>query len=162
MLSRMEPTGGVLPTEQLSVRRVMPKDLLPVWLQLLPQIKHGLKRGAADTLTENGLYTGIAHGELILWVMCHGPEILAAFFLQIEVRPRGRALVVLNVVSGPSGKYPHQYNDEMLLRLREYGDMIGVYTIESVSRLGAARRLMRHGCKPKAMIMELRDGRKHT
>jgi hypothetical protein len=159
--SATELIGDVLPTEPLSVSRVEPKDLLAVWYQLVPQIRRGLKRGAGDTLTEKGLFNGVVNGETILWVVHCGEDMVGALFLQIEVRERGKALIVLNVVAGRGqrvGLYG-RYGKEIITRLREYGDMVGAYTIESVSRLGAARLMMRHGCKPKAIVMEIRDGR---
>jgi hypothetical protein len=95
---------------------------------------------------------------LDLWVVHRDQEILGALFLKIEERERGKALVVLDVVAG-TGRGFRQYAEDMLPRLREYGQMIGAYTVESVSRPGAARLLSRLGCRPKAMIMELNDGR---
>jgi hypothetical protein len=100
-------------------------------------------------------------GALDLWVVHKGIEVLAGIFLLIENRERGKALVVLDVVAG-SGRGFRDYAEDMLPRLREYGEMIGAYTVESVSRPGAARLLSRFGCKPKAVIMELNDGRRHT
>lgn len=159
--SRTAPTGDVSPTEPWSVSRVRPDQLRQVWPWLQPQIWRGLERGAGDTLTEGMLYNGVMTGHLDLWAIHRGNEILAGIFLRIDERAKGKALVVLDVVAG-SGHDFASYTGDILTRLREYGDMIGAYTIESYSRLGAARILSRFGCKPKAMIMELRDGRRQS
>jgi hypothetical protein len=151
----------VSPTGLWSVSRAHEKDLSVIWPQLQPQIRHGLRRGAGDTLTERGLFDGVTSGGLDLWVVHRGDEILGGLFLKIEIRERGKALVVLMIAAG-SGKGLHRYLPDLLARIREYGTMIGAYTVESVSRPGAARLLSRLGCKPKAMIMELNDGRRHT
>lgn len=143
----------------LTVSGVEADEFLSVWQVLLPSIRRGLERGAGDTLTEKGLFSGVARGDVLLWLMRDDGDLVAAFFLQIDERDRGVALIVLNVVGVNGGGFSRRYVEEMLQRFREYGDMIGAYTIESYSRLGAARTLMRHGCKPKAMVMELRDGR---
>jgi hypothetical protein len=138
-----------------TVSRVAPDDLLEVWMHLAPQIRSGLKKGAGDTLTEKWLYEGVMSGALDLWVVHKGQDILAGLFLLIENREPGKALVVLNTVAG-SGHGFREFAEDMLPRLREYGQMIGAYTVESYSRPGAARILTRLGCKPKAVIMELR------
>lgn len=132
-----------------------------VWLKLAPQIRRGLKKGAGDTLSERWLYEGVMSGALDLWVVHREDDILGGMFLSIVERERGKALVVLNTVAG-SGHGLQAYAAEMLPRLREYAEMVGAYTIESVSRPGAARLLSRLGCKPKAVIMELGDGRPNT
>jgi len=142
-------------SEEWSVSRVHPADLLTVWHRLLPQIRQGLRKGAGDTLSERGLFSGVASGRLDLWVIHDGDEVLAGMFLRIDERERGKALIVLNVV----GRDFKRYAKTMVPRLRDYGDLIGAYTIESVSRPGAARLLTRLGCKPKAVIMELGHGR---
>jgi hypothetical protein len=141
-----------------AISRVQPRDLGEVWRKLLPQIRRGLSKGAGDTLSERGMYTGVIDGELDLWVVHRGDEILGGMFLRIDQRDRGKALIVVDVVSG-TGTGLKAYAEELLPRIREYGKMIGAYTIESYSRTGAARMLSRLGCRPKAMIMELSDGR---
>jgi hypothetical protein len=141
-----------------AVSRAHPKDLVVIWPKLLPQILRGLRKGAGDTLTERGLLSGVQHGELDLWIVHRDDEILAGIFLQIDQRERGKALVVLDVVAG-SGKGFRHYAEDIVPRLREYGEMIGAYTVEGVCRLGTARLLSRLGCKPKAVIMELSNGR---
>jgi hypothetical protein len=138
--------------------------LLLVWPHIQPQIARGIARGAGDTISERGLFIGVVDGTLDLWVMNRGSEILAGIFLRIDQRARGKALVVLDVVAG-NGHHVgvfSEYARDIVPRLREYGQMIGAYTIESVSRPGAARLLSRLGCTPKAIIMELNDGRRHT
>jgi hypothetical protein len=145
---------------QYAVSRVYPNNLRTVWPKLLPNIRVGLRKGAGDTLTEQMLWEGVHSGEMDLWVIHSGDEILAGLILQVHQRERGKALVVLMIAAG-TGKSMRHYLPEILPRLREYGEMIGAYTVESVSRPGAARLLSRFGCKPKAMIMELSDGR-HT
>lgn len=157
----MAPTGGGLPIEQLSVSRVGPNVLDAVWGKLLPQIRRGLSKGAGDTLSESGMYCAVALGTLELWVVHDGDDIRAGLFMQIAKRDRGTALIVLDIVAG-TGRGFRAYAEKMLPTIREYGDLIGAYTIESVSRPGAARLLRRLGCKPKAMIMELGNGRQHT
>jgi hypothetical protein len=159
LLSRMEPTGGASPTEPLSVSRVQPEQVLPVWQILLPQIRRGLKKGAGDTLDESGLFRDVASGRVILWVMHRGPEIQAGVFLRVDERECGRALIVLEAVAG-GGKGFLAHAESLLPRLREYGDMIGAYTIEAYCRRGTARVLSRLGCKPKAIVMEIRDERR--
>lgn len=153
--SQMEQTGGASPIGRLSVSRVEPKDLLSVWGRLLPQIRRGLKRGMGDTMSERRLFSQVAHGDVDLWALHRGSDVFAGIFLQTVERERGKALIILNVV----GSGFRENAEEMLKRFREYADMIGAYTIESYSRLGAARHLMRLGCKPKAIVMELRNGR---
>jgi hypothetical protein len=69
-------------------------------------------------------------------------------------------LVVLEAVAGPGCKSYLEHATDLLPRLKEYGDMIGAYTIEAYCRNGAARMLSRLGCKPKAIVMEIRDERR--
>jgi hypothetical protein len=142
-----------------SISRAHAKDLPVIWRQLQPQIRRGLKRGAGDTLTEKGLFDGVTSGSLDLWVVHRDDEILAGLFLMIEQRERGKALIVLDVVAGTGHGFRH-YAEDIVPRLREYGEMVGAYTIEGVCRLGTARILSRMGCKPKAVIMELNNGRR--
>ena len=141
----------------MQVGRAHPNDLSMIWTHLGPQIRRGLTKGAGDTMTERWLFDGVMNGELDLWIVHDGSEILAGIFLQILERERGKVLFVVDIVAG-SGHGFKDYAEYMLPKLREYGDMIGAYTIESHSRLGAARLLQRLGCKPKAMIMELGNG----
>lgn len=148
-------------TGMWSISRAHSKDLPWIWPKLSPQIKKGLKRGAGDTLTEKGLYHGVACGELDLWLVHRDDDILAGLFLLIEERERGKALIVLDVVAGTGRGFSH-YAEDIVPRLREYGEMIGAYTVEGVCRLGTARLLSGLGCKPKAVIMELYDGRQYT
>ena len=159
--SAMAQTGDGSQIERLSVSRIKPEDLLVVWAKLVPQIRRGLRKGAGDTLSERGLFRAVVSGDLDLWVVHDGSEIMGGLFLQIEKRERGVALVVLDVVAG-TGRGLRDYAEMMLPRIREYGKMVGAYTIESVSRPGAARMLKSLGCRPKAIIMELSDGRQRT
>jgi hypothetical protein len=159
--SATAPTGDGSPIERLSVSKVYPDNLAEVWPRLLPGIRQGLRRGAGDTLSEDGLFHGVASRGVELWVAHRGDEILAGVFLQIEKRERGRALVVLDVVA-VGGRGFRQYAEKLLPIIREYATMIGAYTVEGVTRPGAARILTSLGCKPKAIIMELGNGRRFT
>jgi hypothetical protein len=120
-----------------------------------------MTKGSGDTLSEQDLFDSVTRGTVDLWLVHDADELMGGMFLQVQRRERGKALLVVDVVAA-SGHGFRQYAEYMLPRLREYAEMIGAYTIESVSRPGAARILSRLGCKPKAMIMELGNGRKHT
>ena len=141
-----------------AVSRVSPNELPSVWEQLQPQIQRGLRKGAGGTLTEIGLFNDVACGSLDLWVVHRDEDILAGIFLRIDERESGKALIVIDAVAGTGKGFMH-YAEDIIPRLREYGQMVGAYTIEGVCRLGTARLLSRLGCKPKAVIMELNDGR---
>src|SRR5262245_50759650 len=154
--SQTVQTGDGSQTEQWSVSRVEPSELPLVWPHLEEQIRRSLTKASGDTISERELANGVTEGRIDLWVIHSKAEILAGLFLRIDKRDRGKALCVLDVVAG-SGKGFRDYAEWILPRLREYGDMIGAYTVESYSRPGAARHLMRLGCKPKAYVMELRD-----
>src|SRR4029077_6130046 len=95
--SATAPTGDGSPTAPWSVSRVRPEDLMEVWPRLLPGIWRGLRRGAGDSCSEDGLFYGIIHRDVELWLAHRGDAILAGVFLQIDKRERGKALVVLNV-----------------------------------------------------------------
>jgi hypothetical protein len=159
--SPMAPIGGGSPIEQLSVSKVYPDNLAEVWPCLLPGIRRGLQRGAGDTLSAEGLFRGVITRGVELWLAHRGDEIFAGVFLQIEKRERGRALVVLDVVA-VNGRGFRQYAEKLLPIIREYATLIGAYTVEGVTRPGAARILTSLGCKPKAIIMELGNGRQFT
>jgi len=140
------------------IARVEAKDLPVVWPSLQREVRRGLTKGAGDTMTEQWLYGGVEDGSIDLWVLQRRDgEVLGGMFLKTIQRSRGTVLFVVDIVAG-SGHGFRDYAAELLPKLREYGAMIGAYTIESVSRPGAARILSRLGCKPKAVIMELGDG----
>ena len=138
-----------------SVDRVEPYDITLVWGDLLPQIRRGLRKGGGDTMSEPMLFHGVLRGNFQLWVIHDGDEVLAGLFFKTEHRERGIALIVLDVVAG-SGKGFRNYATVMVPRIREFGRMIGAYTIEAVCRDGVARILADLGCKRKATIMELK------
>jgi hypothetical protein len=128
-----------------------------VWPVLQASIRRGLSAGAGDTLTEVQLFEGVQSGAMDMWVAHDGDDIKGAVILQIDRRAQGKVLFVVMSVGLPGQAIA--CTECFLPRLREYGEMIGAYTVESWSRPGAARVLARYGCKPKAMIMELNDGR---
>lgn len=126
-----------------------------MWQQIGPQVRRGLACGAGDTLSEQEMLSALLHGELELWAVHEGDKVLGGLVLQIERRERGLALVVL-MIAAAEGRGLRLYVPRLLALLRDYAELLGAYTIESVSRPGAARLLSRFGCKPKAVLMELR------
>ena len=142
----------------MTVSRAHPDDMLLIWPQIQPLIQRCLKKGLGETLTEPGLWAGVMTGGIDLWVVSEGVEVKAGLFLQTVRRERGKALIILAAVANERGKAV-EHTKELLPLIREYADMIGAYTVEACARLGTARILKRLGCKPKAIVMELKDGR---
>jgi hypothetical protein len=124
-----------------------------VFLACLPMIERALSHGAGDCITVGGLYRKCADGELSMWVVHEGDDIIACLILSVHQFEAKRTLFV-EILAG-RGMDDWIGNVEPLLA--DCAALLGADTIEASCRLGLARRLVKRGTwKQKAVLMEMR------
>ena len=140
-----------------SVSRVEPQSIDAVWPQIAPMVRRGLKHGAGDSITEEQILHALYAGQMELWAIHNGEEIIAGLVLQIIQRSKGPALIVIFQAGRDFALWSERVNG----LIRDYADLIGAYTVEAVCRKGAAKWLEDLGWKRKAitMAMEMNNGR---
>lgn len=131
------------------ISKVNNDSLLHVWNELLPQIEKAYKQGAGDSTTPDQVYESVKSGELEMWVVHEGSEVVAALLFAIKQYPAKKTIFIELV----AGKNMKSWEGEMENKLREYKDLIGADTVEACSRKGVPR-MLRH-CKVKAYLVEL-------
>lgn len=143
----------MLPDVSLTVSHVPPASVAAVWPTVLPYIARGLRHGEGDTLTADGIRADIEAGNMLLWAVHEGADILAAVILQVAQYPARRSLVVVML----AGRDMPRWVDQVEGLLRDYRDIIGADDISSVSRWGIAKQLKERGWQQRAVVMRLVD-----
>ncbi len=138
-----------------SVSRVEPQSIDVVWPQIAPMVRRGLRHGAGDSITEEQILHELYAGQMELWAVHDGEEIIAGLVLQIIQRSKGPALIVIFQAGRDFARWSERVNS----LIRDYADLIGAYTVEAVCRKGAAKWLKELGWTEKAITMEMRNGR---
>lgn len=137
-----------------AVSSVRPELLAEVWPHVVEKIAKGIERASQGALTPAGIYQAVAAGDMELWLVHDGREVMAAVVLRVNARPDGHALTVVLV----AGREFHRWGRHIQELIRDYAQIIGANTVQAVARPGMARWLERMGWKKKATVMELKDG----
>lgn len=141
-------------SSSLSVSRVWPEHFEFVWDQVQPMVRRGLRHGAGDTLTQDGLKKSILNGDMELWAVHDDDSITAIVVLQIVERERGLVLFVVLVAGRDFDNWSSHVND----LIAKYAEQIGAYSVEATARKGMAKWLEKLGWKRKAILMEQSNG----
>lgn len=137
------------------VSHVPPEQVGIVWPQILDQVERGLRHAAGDTITADHILRSILQGDMILWVVHEGDNVTAAIILEVIQHPAKKTLAVVLI----AGRDFHGWCEQVNQMIRDFADLIGVDSVESVSRRGAAKWLESLGWRRKAIVMEQPNGR---
>lgn len=135
----------------IQVSEVLPKDAVAVWHELQPMIDRALTHGAGDCTTSAHLLAAVLVGQMSLWVVHEGPEIVAGLVVSVQTHPAKRTLFVELC----AGRHLDLWADRIESLLKDCREITGVDTIEACCRVGLARRLAKRGWKRKAVLMQL-------
>lgn len=150
----MARTGDEPKTEQLRVSEVLPDALSSVWAQVGKTIVRALGHASGDSTTPEQFYASCQRGEMKTWAVHRGDEVVAVVIFRVTDRDAMRVLFIEVV----AGRDMAAWVDQVERLLRDYRDLVGADAIQTLSRDGMVRRLLRRGWKKKATLMELRDG----
>lgn len=139
----------------MQVSHVPPESLESVWLKVQPMVSRGLTRGAGDSLTGDDICRGVLSGDLEMWAVHDGPEIVSIVVLRIVRRARGLVVIVVLV----AGRDFSAWGQRIQSLIQDYAGLIGAVGIEATARPGMAKWLSAMGWRRKAEIMELDHGR---
>lgn len=123
-----------------------------VWPIIEPKIKKGLRHGQGDAITAGALYEAVIGGEMQLWVMSKGEEILAGAFIAVVRHPAGKKVHVQMVAGKDLDKWGEKISDCLI----QYMDEVGAICVETSARFGLEKMLQGLGWKRKSVVMELR------
>lgn len=151
----MEQTGAERQTEQslpdLQISQAQPESVLPVWMALEPMFRKAIAQGEGDSTTPERILSQLLAGNLSLWVVHRGPEIIAGLVVNVRQHPAKKAVVV----EIAAGRDLDAWADGVEMLLREVRNKVGADTIEASCRPGLARRLAKRQWRRKAIIMQL-------
>ena len=76
------------------ISRAPRDDFDGVWNTLLPQIEKGLQHGAGDCTTTDEMYRCVQNGDLEMWVIHEGSEVIATLLIKVKQYPAKKTLYV--------------------------------------------------------------------
>lgn len=154
MQSVTEPIGSGPATSppSLEVSHVPPELVPEVWFRLRPMIERGLAHGAGDTTTAEHMFASIIRGDMQLWAVHEGSEIIAGLVVSV----RKTSVKTWVHIELAAGRDLDRWADRLEGLLRDFRDLTGADTIEASCRLGLAHRLKKRGWRRKAVLMELK------
>lgn len=136
----------------VEVSRVPLESIEYVWNRVRRSIERALSHGCGDSITADQLLAKILSGDMTMWAVHEGPEILACVVLSVHTYPAKLTLVVELL----AGRDMDRWAEKVEGLLRDCRDLIGADTIEASCRAGLAKRLVGRGWKSKAVIVELK------
>ena len=148
----MEPISDEPKTGLLSVSEVTPETLAYVWTEIEPMVKRGLSHGQGDGTTSNHMLAAIAGGQMSLWVIHRGREVVAGIVLSFSEHDVCKKLFVEML----AGKDMPVWADQLEGLLKDVKELIGATCIEASCRPGLAKFLSGRGWKEKAIVMEMK------
>ena len=153
MRSATAQTGDALRTAQSSVEfKTVPADQLRfVWDTLGPWVRRALRHGQGTQTSEPDIIARVMKETSYLWVGTIGEEIVAGIFWSVRRIATGHKIWIDLAV----GKEMDLWFEQAQEHFRRLADDIGAKCVEGSCRPGMARRLMRKGCKQKAIIVEM-------
>lgn len=150
MASKSSPTKR--DAQDFEVSRVPPELADHVFDQLAPMVARALRHGAGDSTTEAHLRAEVRTGNMAMWAVHRGAEIVACVVLSVHRYP-AKTTVFIELAAGRDLGVWVERIEELL---RDYRDLVGADTIEATCRDGMTRRLLRRGWRRKATVVELR------
>lgn len=147
--------NGQMPPEQneeVEFSSVPVDHIDDVWPVILPMIESGLSHGQGEDTTAEILKESVKSGDMHLWVIHKGYEVLAGVILSVKNQATG-VKVFVEMLAGNDMKL---WADELQSLLIDFKDLVGANYIEASCRHGLAKFLGDRGWNKKAIIMELR------
>lgn len=114
-------------------------------------VKRGLAHGQGDGTTSDHMLGKILKGDLYLWAIIDGEEVLAGVVLSVRVKDTGLKVWVEML----AGKDRDLWADELVELLSDFQKLIGARCVEASCRPGIARLMKQMGWREKAVVMEL-------
>lgn len=115
-------------------------------------IERALSHGEGDSTTSAHLLAAVLTGDLQLWVVHDGPEIVAGLVVAVYIHP-GKRTVWVELCAG---RDLDRWIADIERLLRDFRDIVGADTVEASCRPGLAHRLGKRGWSRKAIRLELR------
>lgn len=143
-----DPTA---PPGSISVSRVARADADRVFRALHTELERGLRQVAGRPTSYAQLRDSVLSGEMIMWAVQDGPELLAAVILSVRKYSSYTALVV----ELAAGRELERWAELVEELLRDYRELVGAEVVEALCRGGMAKKLAARW-KKRAVLMELR------
>lgn len=118
---------------------------------LRAEIEKALSTGQGDGTTASHMMARVMTGDLKMWVMVDGGEIIACVVLSVRKTDTMTKLFIELV----AGRDSELWNDALEQLVLDFKDLVGATCIEASCRLGLAKYLHKRGWRKKAVIMEL-------
>lgn len=135
----------------LTVSQASPEAVLSVWLAIEPMMRKAIASGDGDSTTPERVLSQLLAGNLSLWVVHRGSEVVAGLVINVRQYPAKKSVIV----EIAAGRELDAWADCVEKLLREFKALVGADTIEASCRPGLARRLGKRKWRQKAVIMEL-------
>jgi len=129
----------------------LPAELDYIWPKVVGLIERGLRHGQGDGTTSEVLRHRIITGDMLMWAIHDGEDVKGVVILSVNVHATGKKLFVEML----AGRNPEEWQDQLIVLLRDFRDVVGAMCIEASCRRGIVKKLYDLGWREKAVVMEL-------